>query len=509
MASVAIAVDSPLTADAAAQVARQGGNAVDVAVAAALAATVSETLMCSLGGAGFVTIRMPGKPAEVIDGGDMVPVHREFQADDPVAWRKVSLHYGDGVETMVGAASVAVPGFLAAAGEAWNRHGRLPWKEVVAPALELASRKIPVSQTTWDWLNVCAELMFELDEVARSVFFEAGQIIAADHQLNIPGLGDTFAAIAEEGADSLYRGSLAAPFANAISGLGGLITVDDLNTYRAEVRRPVSIQSGGFELALNSPPAAGGAATAFLIHALDSSSNVSSGGGVVSGLTARAQVDLLRLRDSEMFDGEFNDEKSRELLRLAGNGVNDHLRSPDTTHISVATADGGVASVTLSMGYGAGIIVPGLGICCNNSLGEPEVNPRGYHCSKPGSRISSNMSPTVAWHPDGRCIAIGSPGASRIPTAIAQTWNRIVLDGMSFEDAVAAPRLHVQPDDDNDFVCLHEPGIDVSQFPADLKTMPFDELSRFFGGVKLAGADRSGELQAVADSRRQGAVRYI
>ncbi|NIP98613.1 MAG: gamma-glutamyltranspeptidase, partial [Akkermansiaceae bacterium] len=94
------------------------------------------------------------------------------------------------------------------------------------------------------------------------------------------------------------------------------------------------------------------------------------------------------------------------------------LASPNTTHLSIVTGEGGLAAVTMSNGYGSGITIPGTGVICNNSLGEPELNPRGYHAAAPGTRMVSNMAPTLARHPDGRrFLAMGSPGASRITTA--------------------------------------------------------------------------------------------
>ncbi len=194
---------------------------------------------------------------------------------------------------------------------------------------------------------------------------------------------------------------------------------------------------------------------------------------------------------------------------MGGTSDRGPLQSPNTTHLSVVTEDGGMVAVTMSMGYGAGIVIPELGIACNNSLGEPELNPKGFHQGERGQRIISNMAPTVAWNKtDRRRLAIGSPGASRITTSIAQTWLSVVLDGKSYEEAVSAPRIHVERYGDQ-FRAQYEPGIDTSLLGPPLVLRPFEAPNWYFGGVKLAGLDQQGRLHAVADRRRSGAVELV
>ena len=135
--------------------------------------------------------------------------------------------------------------------------------------------------------------------------------------------------------------------------------------------------------------------------------------------------------------------------------------------------DGSMVAVTMSMGYGAGVMIPGLGIACDNSLGEPELNPLGFHRTIPGARFRSNMAPTLARHPDGRCVALGSPGASRISTAIAQTWTNFVMEGMSYENAVTAPRLRIESVA-GELRAQYEPGIDASLLNSRFVSRPFE-----------------------------------
>jgi gamma-glutamyltranspeptidase / glutathione hydrolase len=178
--------------------------------------------------------------------------------------------------------------------------------------------------------------------------------------------------------------------------------------------------------------------------------------------------------------------------------------SPNTMHMSCATADGAVVAVTMSNGYGSGISIPGTGIPTNNSLGEPELNPAGYFRMPAGGRLVSNMAPTLAWHRDGTTLAMGSPGASRITTTIFQGWRRFAFDKLGFEEMVRAPRLHVEQVG-GEFVLQHEPGLDVSLAGRQFKLRAFDDTDMYFGALNVAGCDAGGNLHALADNRRHGA----
>ncbi len=499
----AIAADSPLTAAAGAQIARLGGSAVDIAVAAALAATVAEPLMCSLAGSGFFMVRPAGKPAELIEGADAMPTVGQRPASESSAWRTAHLPYGDGIDVKAGPAAVAVPGMPAAAEEAWKRHGRLPWPEIVAPALELARSEIATGATLAKWLGLVGRALFWQQDACRHCFFPDGQHPLQQSELfRIPNLDQTFEAISKHGIRTLYRGEIAATFASEIEQAGGLIRREDLAAYQASVREPISMKSRGFELALNPPPAVGGAAVGYLINMLQANWRDTFSEAERALLHARSQAQLLKIREQS----DLASSEADKWLQCADQFP--ALKSPNTTHLSVVTADGSMAAVTMSMGYGAGFLVPSLGICCNNSLGEPELNPHGFHNAKPGTKLVSNMAPTLAWHDDGRCLAFGSPGASRITTSIVQTWVRFALEQMSYEAAVRAPRMHIEPVDD-ELRAQFEPGIDASLLRKAYMLRPFDGPDMYFGAIKLAAIDGRGQLHAIADARRHGAIELV
>jgi gamma-glutamyltranspeptidase/glutathione hydrolase len=167
------------------------------------------------------------------------------------------------------------------------------------------------------------------------------------------------------------------------------------------------------------------------------------------------------------------------------------LESGSTAHVSATDLSGEACSVTFSSGYGSGMIAAGTGIWLNNCLGEQELNPGGLYGRPPGTRLLSNMTPTVGRHDDGSSLAIGSPGADRITTAIAQVLAGFV-SGLSLHDAVNRPRIHV-----------HRPGR-----PDEVVKRETD-LTMYFGGVGATLVTLEGHLVAAADPRREGAVRVV
>jgi gamma-glutamyltranspeptidase/glutathione hydrolase len=292
-----------------------------------------------------------------------------------------------------------------------------------------------------------------------------------------------------------------------MAATGGLVTRDDLAAYRAEVRRPLRLRARGTSLHLNPPPAVGGVAVGSLIRLLEESWHPDAPAAAWVAAQVRAQQVLFGLRRDGGIGAAMGEAECRALLapgllrRQAG-----AMASPHTTHISVATADGSLVALTLSNGYGSGITIPETGIPCNNSLGEPELNPAGYLAAPPGSRLVSNMAPSLVRLANGSRFALGSPGASRITTAMAQVWSRLTLEGLRPEEAIAAPRLHLQTERDPPLL-LCEPGFDLSAVEEELEVYRFAAPDMYFGGIKMAGTDVDGQLLAHADQRREGAVR--
>jgi gamma-glutamyltranspeptidase/glutathione hydrolase len=155
------------------------------------------------------------------------------------------------------------------------------------------------------------------------------------------------------------------------------------------------------------------------------------------------------------------------------------------------------------MGYGSGIVIPGTGIPMNNTLGEPELNPKGFHTLTPGERLISSMSPTVVSAPDGDLLSLGSPGASRIPTAIMQVLVNVIDFGLSLTTAVNAPRFHAEGN-----LFAYEAGARTGDLSLYEQVLAYDEPAMFFGGVNAVRRTGEGLFEAAGDPRRSGAVAF-
>ena len=194
-------------------------------------------------------------------------------------------------------------------------------------------------------------------------------------------------------------------------------------------------------------------------------------------------------------------EVSRLLEQVVHGPLRRFVTSPSTTHTSAVDSDGLAVSVTLSSGYGSGVIPAGTGLWLNNCLGELELNRRGIHAWPVGRRIPSNMAPTVARRADGALLAIGSPGADRITTAILQTLVGHLRVGLSLAEAIERPRLHVAIEE-NGPVALYEAGLPVGKITLPRRQMPAGSM--MFGGVGVARWSPEAGFEAAADPRRAG-----
>jgi gamma-glutamyltranspeptidase/glutathione hydrolase len=412
--------------------------------------------------------------------------------------------YGGGMETLVGHGSVATPGAIAGLGLASQRYGAVPWAEVVAPAVEWADRGFPLSPVAGAYLAYSHEPIFDVHpDSRRAVHRPDGTPLSVGDTVHVDGLADSLRVLATEGPDSFYTGSLGRAMAAEVAGNGGRLTEADLAAYRPVVRAPVVVDADGWSVATNPPPALGGAVLAAMLVLLEDHP-FSAWNAEEARRMATVQRAVLRYRAQVMDRASDREAAAARLLESARAGdLGALLSSPSTIHTSAVDGDGLGCAVTVSAGYGSGVMVPGTGLWLNNSLGEVELLPDGLHL-EPGDRLPSNMAPTVARRADGAVLAIGSPGASRITTAIAQVLLNFVHLGMSLSEAVEHPRLHVEVFDGRPTIA-YEPGIPVEAFD-DLVARRFPDLSMYFGGVGVTLWDPvAGHFEAT-DPRRSGAV---
>lgn len=491
-----------MAADAGLETARAGGNAVDVAVAATLVSLTTETAVASLGGGGFVTVSLPDGSDVTIDGyvempGRGVPPERMGEGA-----REVEFSYGGGTTTTIGPGSVATPGTLAALDRAWSRYGSRPWTEVVEPARRWAEKGFPLTPAAHHYLVHSHEAIFGWHPVTRAALHhDDGRLPDAGETVRIPALARSLGIIAREGAEAFYRGELAERIAGHVQESGGILALEDLRAYEPRVREPLTAEVDGWEVATNPPPAIGGAILSAMLLLMD--------GHPRDGWSRDELARLIRVqravRDFRVRELDRSEDLVRDARRILEEPAYGELRrlveSPSTIHTSAVDSEGRACSISASTGYGSGVMPPGTGIFLNNCLGEQELNPRGLHSWPVGARLPSNMAPTAARSGDGSVLAVGSPGAGRITTAILQTLLNFLRLGMDLEAAVAHPRLHVELDGDRVRVA-HEPGLELEGLG--VETRPFDELSMFFGGVAAVHWRPGDGFSVASDPRRVG-----
>ena len=505
----AASAGTPYAADAASEVYRAGGNAADAAVAAAAAVSVTEPLMSSIGGGGFALVHKADGAAELVDYYDVMPgkglPKSAFGAGGSP--QSVTLKYGAGVESIVGGAAVSVPGSLRGWEALLARHGRLALGEALAPAVRLAREGFRLCKTSGLWFSVAEEVLRLTDETRRH-FYKNGRVYREGEEMRFPELADTLEAVGEGGADLFYEGELGRKVSSYVLSMGGILTEVDLAEYRPVIRDPMSVRYGPGRMYTNGPPSAGGPTLAQMLRVVSAYDLASLPDEEFVEVVAGAMRLALEDRESQYLDGALNDSVAarltgEEYAQAQRRRIFEGFGSPQTSHLSCVDSDGLAVSITASMGYGSGLVVPGTGIPLNNSLGEPELNPKGFHTLKPGERLVSSMSPTVVSSAEGGLVALGSPGASRIPTAILQTLINVLDFGMSVEEAVLAPRFHAEGD-----LFAYEDGARVADVGSYGRVLPFEEANMFFGGVNAVRLTTDGAFEAAADPRRSGGVSF-
>jgi gamma-glutamyltranspeptidase/glutathione hydrolase len=460
---IAVSGPSRVITDTAVAVGNEGGSVVDVAITAALTAMCTEPGVCGPGAGGFMTVDVGGTTPTVVDGYVAYP-GLGFDGDPYL--REVTMRYGGGVTTLVDAGSVAVPGAMAALDLTWQRFGSIPWKVLMEAVVGAVEEGFPLSVACNTYFNEGADQIFGHDPACLSALFDETGPKPVGAPIVFPGLAETLRHIGEHGASDFYTGDVAQAMVGDLADRGGQLTLLDMASYRAIAREPVNTMRGDWRLDLNPAPAVGGVSVARVLELASDASEKE----LASALTRVFQ---------ERRDGS--------------------LMSPSTVSVAAVDTDGGAVAASFSAGYGSGVVPAGTGMLMNNSMGELELLAGE---AVPGERMISNMAPTVARSGDA-VVALGSPGADRITTALATTLAHLAV-GEDLAGAIDHPRLHPEFGDFGVRIAA-EPGMDLAEVGMDVRR--FDERHMYFGGVNGAGL-LDGELVAYADTRRTGSVGF-
>jgi gamma-glutamyltranspeptidase/glutathione hydrolase len=494
-----VAAGHELTANAAGEILQDGGNAFDACVAGLFMTFVAEAVFASPGGGGFLMARRAGSDAVTLFDFfaetprkrrpqreiDFYPIHADFGP------AKQEFHIGQGSSATPG----VVPGIFAMHEELC----RLPMKRLVEPAVRAARQGFPLSAFQAYLFTVIAPILNATEGVAR-IFAPGGTLLKAGETFRNPNLAETIEWLAEDGARLFLDGDVGQAIVREQRD-GGYLTHDDLASYRVALRNPILWRHDGATVALNPPPAASGALIAF-------------GLGYVQALIDEGRaLDALALKEAMAATNEARASHGEGLVaKLAGGHLARNMRETarhpaahrGTTHISVIDGEGNAAAASLSNGEGNGSIVGKFGFMLNNMLGEEDLSPEGLGTWCEGVRLSSMMAPTIILQPDGTVVALGTGGSNRIRTAILQVAVNLLDHGMNLDDAVAAPRLHLEKCG----TLSYEPGFPEAAEAAfrtlEDKAHAWPAPNLFFGGVHAARRFGDGGVEGAGDPRRGG-----
>ena len=500
----AIAAPNAHAADAARHALAEGGTAVDAAIAGMMTATVTEPGVISTLAGCFVNVWAPGEDPYVVDGNVEMPGRGMSPDQVGQGLVRAEATYGGGLVTYIGPGSVATPGMFAAMDEAHRRHGRAPWRELMQPAADVARSGFPLGAIAQSYLVLVTYTILAWDPATRAVLTRDGRPAEVGHRVVSADLADTLEHIGRAGPSDVYHGDVARAIDADMRERGGLLTLADLTAYQPVVRPALRSRLGDWDLACNPPPSIGGPVLTALLRLLSA---------VEGEITPAGAAVVMK----EVLDIRLDRIDTAEDLALAGAELLETLHeigslglptSPSTAHVSVVDEEGMSCALTASAGYGSGMTVRGTGLVGNNALGELELNRRGLHSLAPGVRLASNMAPTTARRADGGVLAIGSPGADRITTALAQVLIHLARHGEDLQTAIDQPRMHPRRLDDGTTRIDHEadPEIAASLDAAGLTRFEHPTRAMYFGGVGAAMLSPRRGLVAGADPRREAAA---
>jgi gamma-glutamyltranspeptidase/glutathione hydrolase len=443
-----VAAGHPATAAAGAELLADGGTAVDAAVGAVLASCVAETVMTGLlGGGHAITFEAASGRVRNLDCFVAVP------GADGAPMEHLQVRFGEElVDYAVGASSCGVPGVPRLLDTLWHDGGRLPWARIVEPALELARTGVPMPPAHIACLQMLQPVMTLREGAA--IYAPTGRLLDSGELMHQPGLVRALELVRDEGAASVYSGTIARELVQLVSERGGPVTGADLAAYEPVWSTPVEAWFAGRRVLTR----AGLSGVPETLARLDPSADA-------DGL-------LAALDEPTTVDGH-------------------------TTNVTVVDAAGNACVVTTSLGLGSGDWLPGLDLHLNSMLGEVDLL---VGALEPGERMQSMMAPTVAVDRHGLALAIGAAGGTRLRAALVGVLAAILDEELEPQDAVDRPRAHAaagvvnaEPGVDEDALAqLEMSGLAVRRWPA---------LHHYFGGVSAGG--RRG---AAADPRRSGAV---
>jgi len=505
-----IAAGHPKTAEAGKEMLALGGNAFDAAVSAILASFITEPMLTSAGGGGFLLAHTQDNQDILFDFFTQTPRQKRLLSE--IDFYPVNVDFGGAVQSFhIGLGSMAVPGNIRGIFSVHQKLGRLPFEVVVSPAIDYAENGVVINEFQAYCLGILRPIIFASD-AAKEIYAPNGTLLQQGDVLIMKDLAASLKELSAKGAEYFYSGEIAQQLIKDCQDKGGYLTIEDLQNYQVIERKPLTFNYRGYTLLTNPPPNSGGCLIAFALALLNTVDLTTMQFGYREHLQLLAQIMRLTNQarksgyDAQIYQSDIaskflGNENFLPYAQELNNIVN---KWGSTTHISVMDSEGNAATVTTSNGEGSSYIIPGTGIMVNNMLGEDDLNPYGFHNWQENQRISSMMSPTIVLKDGKPEIVLGSGGSKRIRTAIFQVISNLIDWQMSVVEAVESPRCHWEDNIFNIEPGLLQDNLQSLMLPDGTDVVIWDYKNMFFGGVNAVIRNARGELEAAGDSRRGG-----
>lgn len=518
-----------IASEVGAKILREGGNAVDAAIAVGFALSVTLPRAGNIGGDGYMSVYDAASgEVRVIDFRSVAP-----RAATPAMF--VDNRGKERAVASYGYLAPAVPGTVAGFDYAHRKWGKLSWDKIVAPAIALAAGGVRLSADeafVFSW----GKERLSKSAAGKAAFYKPdGSLYQKDEVMKRPDLAWTLGEIAQHGADGFYKGEVARRIAADMKAHGGLITLDDLAAYRPQERAPLVGSYRGYTIYTAPPSSAGGATLLNILNQLEHFDIKAMGANSAASLHVMAEamklgyVDRYRALGDPAFvtapvGGFISKAYAAERAKLIDPArakpidampFGDPLRyeSPSTTHFSVADKDGNVVSTTFTLGsdFGSGVMIARTGILLNNEMNnfsheqaweaQRTGTPPPLNAMEPGKRMLSTQMPTIVMKDGKPWIVTGTPGGSTIITSVVQVLVNVIDHGMNIAEATHQPRIYQGASD----TLRVEPNFNPDTVAA-LKAMGHPITSDETMGSEQSIMIDKGLFLGAADPRRPGAL---
>jgi len=520
----AVAMPDSYSVDAAMQVLKEGGNAIDAAITAQFVLAVTLPEAGNVGGGGFMTIKFEDS-TDFLDYREMAPksAHRDMYLDQAGNVKPY--------ESLFGAKASGIPGTVAGMWAAHKKYGTLDWERLVAPAVDLAENGFVVHEKLAN--NIARYISRTQEKGIKSNFSDYFSEAKAGTTFKQPELAETLKAIQQQGKDGFYKGEVATHIVDFMQQNGGLITHDDLQAYKAVWRKPLQLTWQGYELITAPPPSSGGVAVAQwigMLEAYDATHDLPAQNSteyihVMSEIGKRVFADRAEYMGDPDFvsvpvkaltDADYINERAADIQPASISdtpSIKPGLKeSEDTTHFSIMDRWGNAVAntTTINLTFGSGVVVTGAGFLLNDEMDDFSAKPGvpnffgavggEANAIEPYKRMLSSMTPTLVTKADQVVLVTGSPGGTTIISSVAQSLLNALLYDMSAEEAVNSPRFHHQllP---KDTIRMHNGFTEATV--NELKAMGYTIDNRRFGDVHLIKRTKEG-VEAASEKSGRG-----